>query len=629
MKPSLDNIRSPKDIKAIPVKQLPELAEEIRRRIIDVTSKNGGHIAPSLGAVEITIALHYVLDAPKDKILWDVGHQAYAHKLITGRVKRFHSLRQLGGISGFPNKNESVYDSFTVGHSSTSISQGLGLASARDIRAENYHVVSVIGDAALASGMALEALNNAGQLKKDYMIVLNDNEHSISKSVGALSSYLNRILSNPLYNKVREDMQRLVKRVPIFGFRALKAARKLEEAVKNLMVPGILFEELGLRYFGPIDGHNISELINTFNNVIKLKEPRIVHVITRKGKGYRYSEENPTDFHGKSPFDTETGLAIKTGPPDEKARSFSDVFGKKLTELAEKDGRIAAITAAMRDGTGLMDFAEKFPDRFFDVGIAEQHAVTFGAALAKGGLRPVVAIYSTFLQRAYDQIIHDVSLQDLPVVFCLDRAGLSGEDGPTHHGMFDIAYMRHIPNIICMAPRDGFELEAMLELALKLDTPVSIRYAKGSASSNIAGATFEPLDIGKSEVIRQGKDLAIIAVGSMVGRAVKAADLLSQEGIESEVINARFIKPIDSEMVNRVASKFKRIVTIEEGVRECGFGSAVSEHLEREFIKGARLMIIGLPNKFIEHGKRKELLNKYNLNADGISETIKGELFGK
>ena len=627
MKTALKNIKSPQDLKEIPIKDLPLLAQEIRDKIIKVTSQNGGHIAPSLGAVDLTIALHYVLDAPKDKILWDVGHQAYAHKILTGRTESFNTLRQLGGISGFPNKSESIYDSFTVGHSSTSISQGLGLACARDMRKENFKVACVIGDAALASGMALEAVNSTGQMRKDLMIILNDNELSISKSVGALSGYLNRILTNPMYNKVREDLQKLVKRIPVFGFKAFKAARKLEEGLKNLLVPGILFEELGFRYFGPIDGHNMNQLVSTFKNVAQLKEPRLVHVITKKGKGYKFAEENPSRFHGTSPFDIKTGNPYRVEGSDRAKETFSQVFGRKLTELAAKDNRIVAVTAAMVDGTGLTSFAKKFPDRTFDVGIAEQHAVTFAASLAEGGLRPVVAIYSTFLQRSYDQIIHDVSLQNLPVVFCVDRAGLVGEDGPTHHGVFDIAYLRHIPNITLMAPRDGLEFEKMLEFALTLKGPAAIRYPRGSAASNIPASTFAPIKLGKSEIIRKGHDVAIIAIGSMVSSAVRIADLLSENNIESYVINTRFVKPIDEEMLQDIMQKVKKIVTIEEGVCEGGFGSAVLEFIEREGIKGLKVKRIGLPDQFIEHGKREELFKKYHLTSDEVSETIRRELF--
>jgi len=624
----LDKINSPADLKKIPFQDLPLVADEIRRKIIDVTARTGGHVAPSLGAVEIAIALHYLLKMPEDKILWDVGHQAYAHKLLTGRARSFDSLRQLGGISGFPNKYESEYDIFTIGHSSTSISQGLGLACARDLNREDYKIVCVIGDAALANGMALEALNNAGQMKKDITIVLNDNELSISKSVGAISNYLNRVMINPLYNKIREDLQKLLKRVPFFGFKAFRAARKLEEGLKNLLVPGVLFEELGFRYFGPIDGHNLEQLTTTFKSVLEFKEPKLIHVLTKKGKGYRYAEEKPSSFHGIAPFDSITGEPSRVKANSRCQESYSQVFGRKLTELAEKNSRIVAVSAAMCDGTGLAGFARKFPRRFFDVGIAEGHAVTFSAALAEGGLIPVVAIYSTFLQRGYDQIIHDVSLQNLPVVFCLDRAGLVGEDGPTHHGIFDMAYFRHIPNITVMSPRDGLEFEKMIEYALELRKPVAIRYPRGDASSVLPASTFTPIQMGKSEMLREGRDISLIAIGSMVTVALKTADLLSENGIEACVVNARFVKPLDNEMLEDVfSSGSKKVVTIEEGVSEGGFGSAILEFIERANIKNINIKRIGLPDQFIEHGLREELLKKYHLTAEGISEMIKNEFF--
>jgi len=626
---TLADIKSPADLKKVDLNDLVSLAEEIRQKIIEVTASNGGHIAPSLGAVEIALVLHYVLDMPKDKILWDVGHQAYAHKILTGRNNNFNTLRQLGGISGFPNKDESEYDIFTVGHSSTSISQGLGLAVGRDMAGLDHKVVSVIGDAALASGIALEALNNAGQLNKNITIVLNDNEHSISKSVGALSNYLNTILVNPVYNKVREDMQRLVKSVPIFGFRAFRAARKVEEGVKNLLVPGIFFEELGIRYFGPIDGHDIPLLISTVSKVLKLKGPKLIHVITKKGKGYKYAEETPSDYHGISPFDIETGEAIKREDAKQKLESYTQVFGRTIVSLARKDTKIVCVSAAMRDGTGLAQFAKEFPDRFFDVGIAEEHAVAFAASMAKGGLKPVVAIYSTFLQRAYDQLIHDVALQGLPVIFCVDRAGLVGEDGPTHHGVFDMAYFRHIPNMTVMAPRDGIELEKMLEWAFTHNGPVAIRYPRGNIYSHIPAATFHPLRLGTAETIREGRDIALVAIGSMVSNAVKIADILSENRIEASVINARYVKPLDSVMIEQIASKTKKIVTIEEGVVDGGFGSAVLEFMERENIKGVTVKRIGLPDQFIEHGKREELLKKYHMTADEISQTILKELFNR
>lgn len=625
MKSFIDKINSPKDLKKIPKRNLPILAKEIRERIIGVVSKTGGHLASSLGAVELAISLHYYFNMPMDKIIWDVGHQAYPHKILTGRAKNFDTLRQLGGISGFPSPGESEYDVFTCGHSSTSISTALGLACARDLRNETWKVIAVIGDASLANGMAFEALNHAGHLKKDLLIILNDNELSISRSVGALSRYLNKIMTNPVYNRVRRRMQILVKRIPFFGFKAFKAAKRLEESLKSLLIPGIFFEELGIRYFGPIKGHNINELISMLRNISTLKGPVILHVVTKKGKGYRFAEEKPSLFHSASPFEVHTGkMQDKKGP-----KSFTEIFSDKIVALAAKDERIVAITAAMPDGTGLSKFSAEFPNRFYDVGIAEGHAVAFAAGLANQGLKPVVAVYSTFLQRGYDQIIHDVSLQDLPVVFCIDRAGVVGEDGPTHHGVFDIAYLRHIPNLIVMAPRDGLELEAMLEVAVNLKKPVAIRYPKGTGESHLSGSSFRRIELGKSELLREGKDIAIFAIGSMVSVAVKAADLLSSDGIEATVVNARFVKPLDKNMIEDVAGRIKKIVTLEEGVATGGFGSAILEFFERENIKDVRVERIGLPDHFIAHGKREELLKEYHLTADEICETVKKEFFEK
>ncbi|MBN1353565.1 MAG: 1-deoxy-D-xylulose-5-phosphate synthase [Candidatus Omnitrophica bacterium] len=621
----LDRINSPRDLKNIPLEKLPVLADEIRKEIVETVSKNGGHLASSLGAVELAISLHYCFDMPRDKIIWDVGHQAYAHKLLTGRVKAFRTLRQLGGISGFPSSDESEYDIFTCGHSATSISQALGLACARDIKGEKCKTIAVIGDASLASGMALEALNHAGHLGKDLVVVLNDNELSISKSVGALSKYLNRIMINPIYNKVRRRMQILVKHIPLFGFKAFRAARKLEESLKNLLVPGILFEGFGFRYFGPIDGHDVNSLISTFKSIASFKEPIIIHAITKKGKGYKFAEENPYAFHGTSNFE------ITTGKPAEnrETATFTDVFSRKIVDIARRDERIVAVTAAMPDGTGLSKFSSEFPNRFYDVGIAEEHAVSFSGGLAKSGLKPIIAIYSTFLQRGYDQIIHDISLQRLPVIFCIDRAGLVGEDGPTHHGAFDIAYLRHIPNLIVMAPRDGLELEAMLDFAVTIQKPVAIRYPKGSAASHISGASFHKVELGKSEILREGKDLAILAAGNMVSVALEAAGSLSDAGIETTVVNARFLKPLDKKMIENITSRVKRLVTLEEGVATGGFGSAVLEFLQLEKIGGIKVERIGLPDHFITYGKREELFKEYHMTADEICENIKKEFFEK
>jgi 1-deoxy-D-xylulose-5-phosphate synthase len=617
----LDSINTPADLKKLSADKLPALACEIRKEIINTVSREGGHLASSLGSVELTIALHYLLDTPADSIVWDVGHQSYAHKILTGRKERFKTLRQLGGISGFPSRKESEYDPFTVGHSSTSISTALGLVTARNLKAKKGKVVVMIGDAALAGGMAFEALNHTGHMKKDLLVILNDNEISISKTIGALSGYLNSIITNPLYNNFRRHMQVFVKSIPLVGKKAFTAARRFEEGLKNLLVPGIIFEELGFRYFGPIDGHDINTIINTLKNLMVLKEPILLHVQTKKGKGYKFAEKKPHMFHSTEPFDVKTGENTKQR--GRRQPTFTATFSKRLTELARRDKRIVAITAAMSDGTGLAGFAREFPDRCFDVGIAEEHAVGFAAGLAKEGLKPVVAIYSTFLQRAYDQIIHDISLQNLPVLFCLDRAGLVGRDGPTHHGVFDIAYLRHIPELVIMAPSTTKEFEAMLEFGVRLNRPAAIRYPKGD--SNITMPVSE-IQLGKAEVIREGRDIAIFALGSMVGPALEAAELLKKSHTDVEVINARFAKPLDKDLLEKTLSRIKKIVTIEEGVMNGGFGSAIAEFIEREKIKNITLEMVGLPDEFVEHGERNELLNKYNLNTEGIVNLIKTEL---
>ncbi|MCX5685857.1 MAG: 1-deoxy-D-xylulose-5-phosphate synthase [Candidatus Omnitrophica bacterium] len=617
----IENIDNPEDLRKLNISELTGLAGEIREEMLKVVSKTGGHLASSLGSVELAIAVHYAFNTPKDFILCDVGHQTYAHKMLTGRFKKFRSLRQLGGLSGFPNREESPeYDLFTTGHSSTSISAALGLVKSRELKGEANKIIAVIGDASLAGGMAFEALNHAGQAGKDIIIILNDNERSISKSVGALAKYLNRIISAPAYNKVRMDVERLVKRIPRFGFRAYRAARKLEEGLKNLLIPGMLFEEMGFRYFGPIDGHNVTQLVATFKNLMNLKEPILIHVITKKGRGYRFAEEDPASFHGTGPFDLDTGEKCEP----EGASTFTEAFGEKIAELASRDPKIIAVTAAMLDGTGLNKFAKNFPDRFFDVGIAEEHAVSFAAGLARGGFRPVIAIYSTFLQRGYDQIIHDVCLQNLPVVFCLDRAGLVGEDGPTHHGIFDIAYLRNIPNLTFMAPATPAELGEMLEFAFGLNGPVAIRYPKGSAQDRAEKSA--PIKMGKAQVVKKGKDLAMIALGSMVDIAFRTADTLSKKRIEATVVNARFIKPVDEELLAELCRDIKKIVTIEEGILDGGFGSSVLEFVERAGIRGVKARRIGLPDKFIEHGKRSELFSKYNLTPDAICDVIINEV---
>jgi 1-deoxy-D-xylulose-5-phosphate synthase len=614
----IDLINSPADLKKIPPEKLKQVSDEIRQLIIDTVSTTGGHLASSLGAVELTVALHYIFEAPDDFIFWDVGHQSYAHKILTGRRKDFATLRQLGGISGFPNKNESPYDPVTCGHSSTSISNALGVAAARDLYGMRHKVVVVIGDAALAGGMAFEALNHAGHLKKDMVIVLNDNEMSIAHSIGAMSRYLNRIISAPIYNKVRREVEGLVKRIPRLGFRVYRAARRLEEGLKNLLLPGILFEELGFRYFGPIDGHNINLMIETIKNVKDLNEPVLIHVITKKGRGYKFAEETPDKFHGIGPFCKETGEKIAS-----KEVSFTEAFSEKIAEIARGNDKVVAVTAAMCDGTGLEKFSKEFPARFFDVGIAEGHAVGFAAGLALGGLVPVVAIYSTFLQRSYDQLIHDVALQNLHVVFCLDRAGLVGEDGPTHHGPFDVAYLSAIPNMVIMAPCDQKELADMLEFAVGYNNgPVAIRYPRGGIIKQFAGAPTinrNPIELGISSVLQDGKDLAIVALGSMVYPALDAAEILTKTGIAAYVVNARFAKPFDVKLFLSLSKKTNKFLIVEEGIVQGGFGSNVIEFFHSQN-KDAKIKLLGLPDMFIEHGPRRPLLERYGLSKDSIAK---------
>jgi 1-deoxy-D-xylulose-5-phosphate synthase len=617
----LETIETPRDIKNIPIDQLPALAQEIRQRILDVTSKTGGHIASSLGAVELILALHYCLDTPRDKILFDVGHQAYAHKILTGRNKAFDSLRQYGGISGFPSKEESEYDTCFCGHSSTSVSAALGIACARDVAdgKDPFKVVAVIGDGSLSGGLCFEGLNNAGHLKKDILVVLNTNELSIAPNVGAISTYLNKLISLPIYNRFRSSFDKFLEsRVPR-GRRLKAIAAKFEEGLKGLFIPGMLFEELGFRYFGPLDGHDLATLIPTLRNILSVKGPRLVHIITKKGKGYPPAEKDPVRFHSTGPFDITTGNARAGNGVT--ARTFTDVFGDAIVKIAAKDTRIVAVTAAMPEGTGLDKFRDAYPQRFFDVGIAEQHAVCFAGGLALAGLRPVVAIYSTFFQRAIDQAFVDVALQKAPVVFCLDRAGIVGEDGVTHQGIFDIAVLRSIPDIVMMAPQDGMELEAMLEFAFSLNKPCVIRYPKTVCPLLETGRV--PLVLGKPDVLRSGKDYCLIALGSMVKHALDAQELLGQEGLSGTCINARFIKPLDADALKeavRHAGSLAPVFTVEDGVIDAGFGSAVCEALGRSVER------IGFPNQFIAHGKRQLLFEKYGLDAAGIALRIKKAL---
>jgi len=618
----LDTIDSPDDLKKIPIDKLPELSREIREMLIDVVSRTGGHLASNLGIVELTIAIHYLFDAPTDIIIWDVGHQAYVHKILTGRREIFHTLRQRGGISGFPRPEESPHDTFNVGHAGTSLSAALGMVVARDKRERKGKVLAVIGDGSMTAGMLFEGLNHAGDLEKDIIVILNDNEMSISKNVGAISSYLSKIITGEFYTKVKKETQQFIRHIPGIGEPMLKVAKKAEESVKGLMGPGTLFEELGFKYIGPIDGHRFDHLFPTLENVKKLSGPVLVHVVTKKGKGYGPAEKDPASFHGVPPFEIETGLPLnKSTIP-----TYTKVFSETLIKLAERDERILAISAAMPEGTGLKSFAERFPDRFYDVGIAEQHGVTFAAGLAAGGFHPVVAIYSTFLQRAYDQIVHDVCLQNLPVTFAIDRAGLVGEDGPTHHGTFDISYLRHIPNMVLMAPKDEDELQHMLYTSINHPGPSAVRYPRGTGVGVEIAPQPRLLEIGKGEVIHEGDDAAIIAIGSMVYPSIEAARLLKKSGIDVAVVNARFIKPLDERMLTYIADRYDIIITVEDGVLAGGFGSALLELLESRGISGVLVKRIGIPDRFIEHGSIRELRAIYGLDAAGIAGTVQSLL---
>ena len=611
----LKKINSPQDLKNLKLQDLKILAQEIRDLIVQTASQKGGHLASSLGAVELCIGTHYCIDAPKDSFIFDVGHQSYAHKIITGRRDSFCTLREHKGVSGFPNYKESDFDLYTSGHASTAISWAQGIAEAKKLKKDNSKTVALVGDGSLTGGMCFEALNSCGHSQSDVLVIVNHNEMSISRSVGALSKYLTKIISAPIYNRIRDEFESFLKHFSLMK-KLVQKARKFEETMKSLIVPGVFFEELGFRYFGPIDGHDLETLIPTLKNVLSLKEPRILHVITKKGKGYKFSEDNPEEFHGVSCFDIDTGRAV-----EKTEDSFSEVFAKKLTSLAKGNEKIVAITAAMPNGTGLDMFRDKFGDRFFDVGIAEAHAVGFASGLAKKGLKPVVAIYSTFLQRSLDQIIHDVALQDLGVIFAVDRAGVVGEDGPTHHGVFDIGYLRLIPNMVCMAPKDKSEFEDMLEFALGLNSPVSIRYPKGIAYSL---ENREPIELGKSQIIKSGKDVCLICLGSMLKNGLECSSLLEKEGIAASLINARFIKPLDEDLLEKLAEEFNFIITLEEGSLSCGFGSAVLEFYEKEgLLDKAKLIRAGFPDEFIPSAERDKLLDIYGLSAEALSQRIK------
>lgn len=622
----LDKINSPADVKKLSDKQLKQLAAEIRQLLIEVISHTGGHLAPNLGVVELTLALHKVFNTPQDKLVFDVGHQAYIHKIITGRREQFPTLRQYGGLSGFPKRSESEHDAFGTGHSSTSISAALGMAAARDLQGEDYNVVAIIGDGSMTGGMAFEALNNAGTLHKKMVVVLNDNEMSISKNVGAMSDYLYHLRTGETYNKIKNDIEGWLKNME-FGTDVLKAIRRLKGSVKYLMVPTSIFEELGFTYLGPVDGHDIHGLIEVLQAAKKIDGPVMVHVLTKKGKGYKPAEESPNKFHGTGPFEIATGKKI-TNPA--APISYTEVFGKTITELADSDKKIVGLTAAMPDGTGLNIFAQAHPDRFFDVGIAEQHAVTAAAGMAAAGMKPVTAIYSTFMQRAYDSILHDICMQKLHVTMCLDRAGLVGDDGYTHHGVFDYAYLRSIPNMTIMAPKDENELRHMLKTALSFNGPISVRYPRGSGVGVDITEPMHELPIGKAEVLREGKELCFWAIGSMVQSAVQAADQLKEQGIDAGVVNMRFAKPLDKELLIEHAKRYGKIVTLEEGVLAGGVGSEVLEILDDAgLLQQCAVLRLGIPDEFVTHGDKKLLFRDLGLDTDAIVQKaaafVKGE----
>jgi 1-deoxy-D-xylulose-5-phosphate synthase len=618
----LEGIEGPADVKKLSPAGLVALADELRERIVSVVSRTGGHLAPSLGAVDLTVALHYCFDSPRDRIVWDVGHQAYAHKLLTGRQQGFENLRTKGGVSGFPKIEESEHDAFGTGHASTSISAALGLACGRDLRGETHHVIAVVGDGALTGGLAFEGLNQAGHLKKDLIVILNDNKMSISKNVGALSQYLTRLIAAPVYRRFEADVWELLGKVPSVGFRARGLARRMKESLKNLLIPGIIFEELGFRYYGPVDGHNIEQMVGVLNHIKQFKGPQIIHVVTTKGKGYAHAENDSSKFHGIASFDKKTGMLEKqSGFP-----SYTEVFGKTLVDLAAGRKDVVAITAAMPDGTGLTYFRDSFPERFFDVGIAEQHATTFAAGLARAGLKPVVAVYSTFLQRAFDQIVHDVALQNLNVGFAVDRAGLVGEDGPTHHGVLDLSYLRQVPNLVVMAPKDENELRRMAATVVSYEGgPIAVRYPRDYGYGPVLEGAPAPLEIGKAEVLTRGGQAALVGIGSMVVPCLKAADLLAREGVDVWVVNARFAKPVDQALLSEIAAQVGLVVTVEENTLKGGFGDAVAEMLVERGI-ATPLAMLGLPDRFVGHGRRSELLEEVGLSPEGIARAVRSRL---
>ena len=618
----LDSINTPRDLRKLDRKQLPQVAQEIRDQIVDVVSRIGGHFGGNLGIVELTLALHYMFDTPRDQIVFDTGHQSYPHKLITGRRETFHTIRQHDGISGFCKREESEYDVFNAGHASTSISAALGIAVARDFRKEDYRVVAIIGDGALSGGLALEGLNQAGHLKRKLMIVLNDNDMSISTNVGAMSGYLNQIIKGQRYNQAKDLAKGVMDRIPLIGGKLHGLAHDMEQVLKNMVVPGTLFEELGFKYLGPYDGHDLPLLLELFEEHRDYDGPLLLHVITKKGKGYTPAENKPIWSHGVNPFDVLTGEVPKSNKPTPPP-TYTAAFSDALIALAKSDPKVIAITAAMPEGTGLDKFAKNFPDRMFDVGIAEEHAVTFSGGMATQGMKPVVAIYSTFLQRAFDQVFHDVAIMDLPVVFALDRGGIAGADGPTHHGIYDMAYLRVFPNMICMAPKDENELRHMVKTALESGHPTSLRYPRGNGVGVELDAELEALPIGKGEVLREGDAAAIFAIGSEVWPAMQAAETLAKENINVTVINGRFIKPLDDELIAKYCLPYSNVITVEEGSLAGGYGSAIMERCEELGIKDVRFHRIGIPDEYVHHGAQDVLRAQHDLHAEGIAKRVR------
>ena len=615
----LEQIKGPEDLKKLTSEELSQLAEEIRAFLIEKISHTGGHLASNLGVVELTIALFRTFDLPEDKIIWDVGHQSYTHKILSGRMQEFDELRQYGGLSGFPKRKESPYDAFDTGHSSTSISAGLGIAQGRDILGEDYKVVSVIGDGALTGGMAYEALNNAARMKKNFIIILNDNKMSISENVGGMSRYLGGLRTGAGYNDLKKNVADTLERIPVVGGRMIDKIKRTKNSIKQLFIPGMLFENMGITYLGPVDGHNIPALCKVLKEAQKLDHAVLVHVLTKKGKGYEPAEKNPAHFHGVSPFD------IKTGKPlaEKKYPTYTDVFSKKLCQLGETHPELVAVTAAMPDGTGVAAFGKKFPDRFFDVGIAEAHAVTSAAGMAAAGLRPVVAVYSSFLQRGYDQILHDVCIQNLPVLFAVDRAGLVGSDGETHQGIFDYSYLTSIPNMSVAAPKNLWELRAMLDFAMDYKAPFAIRYPRGTAYRGLK-EFMQPIAYGKGEIIYEEENIALLAVGSMVSTGEHVREKLKEEGVSCTLANARFVKPFDKELVDRLAKNHRLIVTMEENVLQGGFGLPVTAYIHEHYPQ-VKVMNIALPDAYVEHGNVSVLRKGLGIDSDSIIQRLKAE----